>query len=84
VADLHCFTNEIDTYVAASLEDALAAEREHTGMRPEDQDPETWEQLAEDHELGIWLDEELKNHATKTCAEWAAERGRGFLCTSEY
>lgn len=84
--ELHVFTDDgTEWYIAATLDDALAAQREHTGIGPDDQDREYWTEVPDESELGIYLDEEREAEATtKTCAEWAAEKGRGFLCSTEY
>lgn len=85
MADLHVFTNDAEWYVAESLEDALAAQREQTGFTAEDQEPSEWGQLDDDGLLSIRVDEECAEPAvSKTCREWAAEKGRGFLCSTEF
>jgi hypothetical protein len=85
-ATLHVFTDgDAEWYVAADRDDALAAQREFTGLAREDQEPEGWHQLDDGAELGIWLDEERqKDKRTQSCRAWADERGRGFLCTTEF
>jgi hypothetical protein len=90
MAALHVFTDEVDSYVAENLEEAMAAQRAHAGLLVEHQDPAAWEQCPDERELAIHTDEN-GNAAhgdaplvTKTCAEWAAANGRGFLCSTEY
>lgn len=90
MADLHVFTDDADKVVAASLEDAMAVLREY-GLT--DPDPEGYEQMDDADTVEIWCDangvptepdSDGSALLSKTCAEWAAARGRGFLCTSEY
>jgi hypothetical protein len=90
VSDLHCFTDDCDTCVASSIEDAEAVMREY-GIT--EHDPECWERVEDATEITIHCDS-LGQPAipgdpgvepiTKTAAEWVASRGRGFLCTSEW
>jgi hypothetical protein len=86
MSDLHCFTDDVDTYVATSTGDAMALQREQHGMREGDQDPEAWEQIEDSEPLTIIPDpyDAIEVKVTKTCAEWIAERGRGFLCSTEW
>ena len=90
MSELHVFSDDVEWYIAASAVDAMAAQRELTGMRESNQDPETWEQVPDERSLAIHMDDH-GNAAeadapvvTKTCAEWIAEQGRGFLCSTEY
>lgn len=84
---LHCFTDDCDTVIAESVEDALRA---HPATA--DLDPEMWEPVPDDAPITIHCDEKGEPAmpgdpgvapVTKTAAEWA-KRGRGFLCTTEY
>lgn len=84
MVDLHVFSNDCEWYVAANLDDALAAQRENTGFSEEDQDREEWGQLDDDFPLAVRLDEDDEPAVTKTCREWAADHGRGFLCSTEF
>jgi kynurenine formamidase len=88
---LHAFTDDTDTYVAASIEDAMSIQREHMGMREEDQDPEAWEQIPDERVISIHTDDNGQAAEAdspliaKTAAEWVAHLGaRGFLCSTEY
>lgn len=50
-----------------------------------DWDPEDWEEVPETQAITIHEDEDRESaKVTKTAAEWAAENGPGFLCSSEY
>lgn len=85
MGDLHVFTNDVEWYVASTLDDALAAQRENTGFDAQDQDREEWGQLDDESPLSVFMDEDCSEPAvSKTCREWAAERGRGFLCSTEF
>lgn len=86
---MHCFTDNCDTCVAASIEDALTVMEEYGVTDP---DPEMWEQVEDAAEITIHCDADGVPAqpgdpgvapVTKTAAEWAAAQGRGFLCTTE-
>ncbi len=87
---LHVFSDDVDWYIARSVQDAMALQRNHGGMREVDQEPETWLQAPDDGPLSIHMDDTGNASdgnaplVTKTCAEWIAEKGRGFLCSTEY
>jgi hypothetical protein len=85
MADLHCFSDDVDTVIAASVEDADAAYDEWAGGDT-GQERARWTQLPDDKPLTITVDPELNRgrRVTKTCAEWVASNGRGFLCSTEY
>jgi len=86
---LHVFemTSGPDWVVAADVDDAWAVWSEHTGEKREDyEDSDGWEQL--DDASDVRIAEDLSADAlvwnTKTCAQWAADEGRCFLCSTEY
>jgi hypothetical protein len=91
MSDLRVFTNDSDWCVAVSIEDAMQAMDEY-GMG--EQDPEAWAPVDEAGTISIHCDvqgnptepgsDDDAGETTKTAAEWAAARGRGFLCTIEY
>lgn len=84
---LHVFHNGTDWYVAESAEDASRVAEDHYTCDAADvgAEPGDLEQLPDDKPLTI-LDTE--NHegpsTTKTCAEWCASNGRGFLGSTEF
>lgn len=80
--ELHVYRNKvIDWVIAESPSDADAVLIEHGGGPPDE--PSEWEQLPDDRV--IWIrDEDLVGRQEKTCAEWAAERGRCFLASTEF
>lgn len=85
MADLHVFANDCEWYVAADLDDALAAQREFTGFTEDDQERDEWDQLDDESSLNVHMEIDGEDElVTKTCREWAAEKGRGFLCTTEF
>lgn len=77
---LHVFRNDCDWYVAISPEDAAQACQEVTGLDPDEID--AFRPLDDDSDLLIRDDD--GNKTVKTCAEWARENGRGFLCSTEW
>lgn len=89
--DLHCFTDDCDTVIATSREDANAALDEWAGGST-GHDPEMWDPVPDDEPITIHCDEKGEPSTpgdkgvapvTKTAAEWT-KRGRGFLCTTEF
>ncbi len=78
--------------VALSADDACAAYRESTGddaiSDREDDGESMWERCDDGEVLAIIDDVELEPEqqttTTKTCGEWAAINGRGFLCSTEW
>lgn len=92
--DLHVFCyRDCDFVVAHDLEDAWACLEEQTGEGFRgDGGIENWERLPGDRMLTIWceadgdvaqVDEDGAEPVERTCAEWAARNGRGFLCSTE-
>lgn len=89
--DLHVYTDDTDMVVAKDLPDAFEVYREHTGIGPDEFDQEDWYQLSDTAELRIYQGDECvfdvekfkNNSIVKRAAEWAKERGRGFLCSTE-
>jgi len=83
---LRVFCNDYDWVVAVDAKDALVAYCEYTGENPTDYgDDIEWEQCDDDSPLKISEDAPgTEPSKTKTCAEWAREHGRGFLCSTEY
>ena len=82
MAELHVFQDEglVDTVVARDPDDAKAVWEEHAGVTYND---EPWAQLPDDKRFTI-INEDTGAETSQTCGEWAAERGRGFLCSTEY
>jgi len=86
----HVFSNEYDSYVAETLEQALEMERQMYGGDNPGED-EDWGQCADDDEILIWLDD-VGEIAEKgmgvlvlgTCDVWAEAYGSGFLCSTEF
>lgn len=89
---LHVFTDRTDFYVASSVDDVLALWVELTGDDPGYFEREEWNQEPDDRQMTIWCedDQPTEPHSdgaelvTKTCSEWAASNGRGFLASTEY
>ena len=83
--ELHVFRDDYEWYIASSIADAMAAQREFSGIDENDQDAEYWYQLPDESSLAIAPGEmDDWKVETKTCATWIAEKGRGFLCSTEY
>ena len=73
--------------VSVSAEDAAAVYQEYMGptyvLTEEDPQPADWRPLSGAGMLTITSDETGKRDK-KTCAEWVAANGRGFLCSGNY
>lgn len=90
MAELKLWYNDSDYVIAESPEDAWAVLEATMGVKPSDFSPgcaPEWEERTKP--LSILIDEtgsltDSGNSITKTPAEWVAEKGRGWLCTTEY
>lgn len=87
-ACLRVFTNDTDTVVAVDLADAQRVVEAHyaSTFEQEGWSLDEWREVPADKPITIrnlhdcgWDDK-----ATKTASEWAAENGRGFLCSTEW
>jgi hypothetical protein len=67
------------------VDDVRQAYDEYTEIPPEEQDEMglKWTQLPDDKVMKIHDDPD-DEPITKTCAQWARENGRGFLCSTEW
>jgi hypothetical protein len=87
-AVLHVFEGECDWIVARDLDDAWAVALEQWGGVMSDYgERDDFAQLPNDQPLSIWDGEDgpgTGTKVTKTCAEWIAEHGRGWLCGTEF
>jgi hypothetical protein len=85
---LHVFSDgdDVDRYVAYDAADAHALQLETIGEHCAELDD--WHALPGDKKITIEFDDEsaqgLIGSHTKTCDEWIAIMGRGFLCSSEH
>lgn len=80
--ELKIWTNDSDFVIAESAEDAAAVLYEET-LTP----PEKTSFHACDNSRSFTFYEDgtrAREGVTKTFGEWAAERGRGYFCTSEF
>lgn len=86
------YTDGTDFVIATDLNDARAAWVEHRGGDAEDFDVHEWTEADPAEELAIWCDadgdpcepeEDGAELIAKTHAQWV-ERGRGFLCSTEF
>lgn len=91
-SELHCYTDDTDTVVAESPEDAIAAWEEYVGDKWDLEMNGAWDLVPDDRKLKIWCDgmgtpdEPDANGAQvieRTAKEWADEQGRGWLCSTE-
>lgn len=81
---LHVFTDDEEYAVAESEEDARRVFEETWGFKPD------WEkdyigglsQCPDDKPFTIREAGPAGENVTKTFGEWAAEKGRGYLCAS--
>lgn len=82
------FTNGTDTFVAKSLNDIPAVIEAHYGftMESEGWELDEFEEVPGDKPITICNvhDRGVDDKETKTAAEWAAENGRGLLCSTEW
>lgn len=74
--------NGYDWVVATSAEDARDVACALSGERIEDYDAGDWEFCAPGSTVTI-RGEDGAPGETRTCAEWVARNGRGFLCSTE-
>ena len=84
--------------VAESAEDAVLAYNQYIGNSKNDDGapPEEWHALPDDKPLPVVYEDEHDMPAcatdeerqaleiVRTCAEWVAINGRGYLCSTEY
>jgi len=85
-ATLHVYRNgATDWFVAESAEEAHAMGLELGALVGADEEyaDEVYVQCADDSFLKI-DSENGPGVEAKTCAEWAASSGKGFLCTENY
>ena len=81
---LHVYANDvIDWIVASSPEEARTLAIEELGSGHYDIESEEYELCSDDEPLTI-RDEDKNERVTKTCAEWCADNGKGFLCSTEH
>lgn len=83
------WTNGTDTVIAANLADVRSVIEAQIGctLEQEGWSLDDWSALPDEEPLTINLEEQpegLDPKVTKTCAEWVASEGRGFLCSTEY
>lgn len=81
---LRVYRNDvIEWVIAESPEEAAELAKEYAGEPDPDWETGPWRALPDDDTLAI-EDEDLALVVTKTCAEWVASNGRGFLASTEY
>lgn len=80
VPELGVWTDGTDTVIAYDKLDVWRVLWAHTGSYVES-DLDAFERLPDDCEKTITDD---GTRTTKTCREWIASDGRGFLCSTEY
>ena len=80
-SNLYVWTDKTELVVASTIEDVREVLREH--RREDDIVLGDFAKLPDDKLITI-VDEDGVLKTSKTAAEWAAENGRGFLCSTEY
>lgn len=80
-SNLYVWTDKVEWVVASSLDDVREVLRQYRG--DDDIIIENFVKLPDDKAIVIG-DENGALKTSKTAAEWAAENGRGFLCSTEY
>jgi len=84
VERLHVYRNHVtDWFVARSPEDAVKMAREYYAecLTEAQKDWLDFEQEPDDKAITCHTDD---GEVTRTCAEWAAENGPGFLFSTEF
>ena len=85
---MRVFTDDTDTVVAADLADARKVWEEHHGSTFEQEmmSLEDWSEVPEDEVITIcnFHGNGSDDKVTRTASEWAAQNGRGFLCSTEW
>lgn len=81
MAELNLWTDDTETYIAESAEQAREMQSKILGG--EETDIEEWHIREDKGPLKIDLSEEDKGHVEKTHAEWIASNGPGFLCSTD-
>ena len=91
--DLHVFFDDYEWYIAESIDEAKAFQREFGGCSIEDQECSDWHQVLDDREMRIWLDPDTGDvsapcdgaiFVSGSCEAWAESYGPGFLASTEY
>jgi hypothetical protein len=94
MSELHVFKSECDWYVAESLDEAWTMLVAQMGEPREELEKfDDIAQLPDDKPIRILCEQDAHGvlrpsdsgeDVTRTAAEWAAQEGRGMLCSSEY
>jgi hypothetical protein len=82
---LHVWHDDCDWVIAESAKCATVWAMSSGGATHSD--PKDWKQWPDEKPLTIhdyYSDRQDFRGRTLTCAEWIAEHGRGFLCSTEY
>jgi hypothetical protein len=85
----HVYTNVTDFIVAESLDECWQLFEKHTGERRVDyEEGDPFGRLVDEMPIKILCENgrpsDSGEFATKTAAEWVAQEGKGFLCSTEY
>ena len=81
--DLHVWTNDEEYVIAATPDDADAVMRE-VGHVMTDEEKGQFYRLPDDRPFTFCPDNDEASVVKKTCAEWCAEKGRGYFCAVNY
>lgn len=84
---LHVYQNGArDWFVAESIDEAQKMYREFSRNTGCDDDELYFDfkQCVDEKVLGILMDDVDSSKVSKTCAEWCASHGKGFLCTENF
>lgn len=80
---LHAWTDDIDTVIAESFDDAWAVWCEYFGEKRENyKNDNGFSRLSRD--LKWTITDSKGNTKTQTIRRWIIEQGRGFLSSTEY
>lgn len=83
--NMKVFRFDDDTVIAKDQRDAPVVWHEEYGDGELVDNWEEWEEVPGDAEIGIHETEGSSSPVVKkTATEWAAEKGRGYLCTAQW
>lgn len=80
---LKLWTNSVDTYVGRDVPHVLELYQKATGQSYDAEDMGEWSEREDKGPFSIKVDDG-RDVVTQTHAEWIAENGPGFLCSTEY
>lgn len=83
MSDLHVWTNDEEFVIARDVDDADAVMRE-VGCTMTAEEKRQLYRLPDERPFTFCPDNDEATAVKKTCAEWCAEKGRGYFCAANY